>query len=171
MPAGSPSVMARGFTPRSIGGRGDEVLTPSTPSTLLVLLLEQVLDAVLLNEHVRRAFAIHFQAVSVVPLDHAADHLAVGRHHDHRRAGAHLFEVVERLGTGGFGRQRALLRAVEVSVPRGAPAEVFHGPEHSRAAEVAVHLRSIHERHSASVFALLLVMTRWCGTALRVSCL
>src|SRR5260221_350768 len=71
------------------------------------ILFEQVLDAVLLDEEVGCAFAVHLQAVPVVPLDPAADLLAVGHDDDHRRAGVHLLDVVEALGVRDLGGSRA----------------------------------------------------------------
>src|ERR1041385_1147103 len=46
--------------------------------------LVQILDALLLDQQIRGAFAVHFEAGFVVPLDPAVDRLAVG-HHDHHR--------------------------------------------------------------------------------------
>src|ERR1051325_3332853 len=105
MPAGSPRVMASVFTGR--------LYLPQ-----LLLLLEEVLDAVLLDQQVRGALAIDLQAVAVVPLDAAADFLAIRHDDDHRRPGVHLLDVVEALGVRRLGWCGALLASSAVAVPR-----------------------------------------------------
>src|SRR5947199_9164996 len=94
IPAGSPSVTARGFTSGSLFGQ--------------LFLLEQVFDAVLLDEEIRRPFAIHFDGVLVIPLDPATDLLTVGHDDDDRRPQVHLLDVIKILSIRDVGRRRTV---------------------------------------------------------------
>src|SRR5436309_7501582 len=117
-PAGSPSVMASGFTRALCANQ--------------LLLLEQVLDPLFLDQEVGRSVAIELETRPVVPLDPAADLFAVVHNDDHRRLGAHLFEVVEIFGVrllGRRGTRAAMAVAICVAVAARLP-EVGDVAEH-----------------------------------------
>src|SRR5437867_3470065 len=111
MPKGSPVVIAMmGFMGETRDGDGGSGAGPGPAASdavggallgaLELLLFVHVLDAVLHDHQVRGAQPVHLDADPVVPLDDAAQLLAVLEHDHHRRAGVHLLEVVERLGVG-----------------------------------------------------------------------
>src|SRR4051795_10317416 len=86
--------------------------------------LVQILDARLLDEQVRGAFAVHLQARFVVPLDPAVDRLAVGHHDHHWRLGVHLLQVIEILRVRRLGWGGAVAAAVAVARLAGGTFEV-----------------------------------------------
>jgi hypothetical protein len=71
---------------------------------LVLVLLVHVLHGVLQEEDVGLARAVDLEGVLVVPLDDAADLLAVLEHDDHPRLVGHLLQVVEALRVRLLGR-------------------------------------------------------------------
>ena len=67
-------------------------------------LLEDILDISLHYNEIRFFISVNLEAVTVVPLYHSADLLAVVHDHSHRSFIGHLLEIVEVLGVGLLGR-------------------------------------------------------------------
>jgi hypothetical protein len=64
-----------------------------------------VLDIGFEDKQIRRAFAVHLQAVFVVPLDYAFENFAIAQNDRHWRLGLHLFQVIEIFCVGLFRRR------------------------------------------------------------------
>src|SRR6266508_5878532 len=67
---------------------------------LVLVLLVHVLDVVFQEQDVGLAVAVHLDGQAVVPLDGAADLLAILQLDDHARLVVHLLLVIEALGVG-----------------------------------------------------------------------
>src|SRR5581483_9207391 len=98
--------------------RCDHECEPDEWRSLLAFfsLLEHVLDAGLVNEHVGLAVTAEFDAGLVVPLDDSLDGFAVLQDHHHRSAGLHLLLVIKILRVGLF-RRRILPAVVYAFAP------------------------------------------------------
>src|SRR6185437_5871939 len=79
---------------------------------LLVFGLVHVLDDRLVDEQIGFALTMHLEAVAVVPLDDAANLLAIPQYQDHVGLGLHLLQEIETFGVGLVGRVRLLGQAL-----------------------------------------------------------
>src|ERR1700730_2908277 len=99
-----------------------------------------VFDHALENQQVRAALACNLDAIAIVPLDRAAEHLAVVENHSHGCAGLHLLDPVKILSVSQLRWSRLLAwRGSIVAAVLGSGRNLLLHVRETRTEHPAVH--------------------------------